>query len=204
VIWAARAMLARGLVASTLGNVSARSDCGLLITPTRRHPDDLSPTDLVEIGLETGAIERSNGVPSLEWLLHAAIYRARSDVGAVVHTHSPYATARSFEPESLVIRTEERTYLNLDRIEVAAPARPGSAELAHAVAQALGPRPAVLLARHGVIGVGATPRDALEMCCVVEHQALIAALLTGIRDRGTLSAGRDELVDVFHRITETR
>jgi L-fuculose-phosphate aldolase len=177
VIAAARTMLARGLVSSTVGNVSVRWAGGLLITPTRRHPDDLDPEDLVQLELDGSAANGGAGAPSLEWRLHAAIYQARADAGAIVHTHSPHATARSFEPAPLVIQTEERTYFDLDRIEIAEPAPAGSEQLARAAVRALGPRPAVLLARHGVIGVGADPRDAVEMCSFVEHQALIAGLL---------------------------
>jgi len=173
IVAAARAALARGLVTSTVGNVSARCETGMLITPTRRHPEDLAPDDIVELSLDgLGA-----GEPSLEWRLHAAVYRARPDVGAIVHTHSPHAVARSFDPSSLVVETEERVYLGLDRIDVAPPGGAGTPELARAAVRTLGSRPAVLLARHGVVGTGADPRSALEMCCAVEHQAQIALLL---------------------------
>jgi L-fuculose-phosphate aldolase len=172
-------MLARGLVVSTAGNVSVRCAGGLLITPTRRHPDDLAPADLIPVALDRRGAHRCVGDPSLEWRLHAAIYRARPDVGAVVHTHSPHATARSFDRAPLLVETEERTYFDLERIDVADPAPAGSEELARAAVRALGSRPAALLARHGVVGVGQDPRDALDMCCLVEQQALIA----GLRER---------------------
>jgi len=164
------------LVVASAGNVSARCSAGMLITPTRRHPDDLQPHDVVELSLEGRQLD-AGALPSLEWPLHAAIYRARPDVGAIVHTHSPYAVARSFDPAPLYLETEERTYFDVDRVEVADPAPAGSVELAFAAVEALGRRPAVLLARHGVIGVGQQPRDALEMCCLVEHQSLIATLV---------------------------
>jgi L-fuculose-phosphate aldolase len=175
VIAAARAMLARGLVVSTAGNVSARSGDGLLITPTRRYPDDLVASDLVELDT-CGVLRGATGQPSLEWPLHAAIYLARPDVHAIVHTHSPHATARSFDPEPLLVEREERGYFAIDRIDVAAAAEAGSPQLARAAVQALGSAPVALLARHGVIGTGATPRDALEMCCLAEHQAIIEGL----------------------------
>ena len=54
IIWASRAMLARGLVAGTTGNVSARHGSGMLITPTRVHPDDLVPEAIV-------ALKRADG-----------------------------------------------------------------------------------------------------------------------------------------------
>lgn len=174
-VGAARTMLQRGLVTSTVGNVSARCDGGLLITPTRRHPDELAPDDLVTVTLE-GASD--GGVPSLEWRMHAELYRARPDVGAIAHSHSPYAVARSFDPRPVVVQTEERSYFGLDRIEVARPAEAGSGELALAAVEALGARCAALLARHGAVAVGASPRDAVELCATVEQQAQIDWLLT--------------------------
>jgi GTP cyclohydrolase II len=177
VVAAAREMSARGLVFSTVGNVSGRWGGGMVITPTRRHPRELEPADLVHLDLDGRNLSESCVPPSLEWRLHAAIYRARPDVGAVIHTHSPHATARSFDPAPLVVETEERTYFDLDRIEVAPPAPAGSQQLSRAAVWALGSRPAVLLARHGVVGVGSDPGEALDMCCLVEHQAIITGLL---------------------------
>lgn len=167
----AREMRDRGLVTGTVGNISARRGNGMLITPTRRDYADLSTRELVELGLDGEA--RGRGEPSREWRLHAAVYRARPDVEAIVHTHSPHATARSFDPAPLVVQTEEREYLGLDLIEVAPWHPGGSEELAEAAARTLGERPALLLPRHGVLAAGPTARAALEMACTVEHQALI-------------------------------
>lgn len=174
VIEAARASVERGLVASTVGNVSVRDGHGMLITPTRRHPKDLREDDLVAVRL-TGP---ADAAASTEWRLHATIYRARPDIAAIVHTHSPHAVARSFNPRPLVIETEERTYLDLERIDVARPAPAGSEALAIGAVTALGTvGRAALLARHGVIGTGTEPWTALELCTVVEQQAQIAGLL---------------------------
>jgi len=94
----------------------------------------------------------------------------------VVHTHSPYATARSFRPDPLIVETEERTYLGLARFHVAPPAPAGSTALACGAVNALRASPAALLAHHGVVGVGPDPRAALEICALVEHQAVISSL----------------------------
>jgi L-fuculose-phosphate aldolase len=177
IVTVAREMRARGLVTSTVGNVSARHGEGMLITPTRQDYAELSPRRLVALGFDGRPLGRRGGHPSREWRLHAAVYRARPEVGAIVHTHSPYATARSFDPTTLVVETEERGYLGLDQIAVAEWGPPGTVELAHTVTKALGGRSAVLLARHGVIAVGATPRAALELSSTVEHQALIERVL---------------------------
>jgi L-fuculose-phosphate aldolase len=95
VIEAARRLGPEGLVVGAAGNVSLRCGAGILITPTRLAYESMASADLV---LVSTAGERLAGAlpPSRELPLHLAIYRARPDVGALVHTHSPCATAWSF------------------------------------------------------------------------------------------------------------
>jgi L-fuculose-phosphate aldolase len=175
VVAAYATMLERGLITGSAGNVSVRLDGGMLITPTRVHPYELHPDGLAECDFG-GAV--SIGAPSLEWRLHAEIYLHRRDVQAIVHTHSPYAIARSFDASRLEVLTEERRYFGLDHIEVAAFAPAGSGELALAACRALGRQPGVLLARHGALAVGHDPREAVELATTIEHQAQISLLLS--------------------------
>lgn len=184
VIAAAVRMYDRGFVTGTAGNLSARCGEDMLLTPTRRFYDGLDPGDLVIVPIDRAEPRDSPPQASREWRMHAAIYQARPDVHAIVHTHSPYATARSFDPAPLQFITEERSYLNLDSIEVAPEASSGKRQLACRAVKYLGPRAAVLLARHGVVAVGATPRSALEICSAIEHQAQIQSLLNGARHPG--------------------
>jgi L-fuculose-phosphate aldolase len=176
IVRAYRSMRLLGLTTSTVGNVSARTTTdAMLITPTRVHPDDLRAHHLVTIDLDASEVP---AMASLEWPLHAAIYRARPDIAAIAHTHSPSATARSFDTAPLIVTTEERAYLGLDQINVATSAPAGTPELADRAVAALGARPAVLLERHGVVAGGSSPRHAVDLCHTVEHVAAIA-LLTG-------------------------
>jgi L-fuculose-phosphate aldolase len=177
VIAAATGMVRAGLTTGTLGNVSTRVSAEhMLITPTRRYAEDLTPDDLVRIDLRRDDADHR---ASQEWRMHAAIYRACPDVGAVVHTHSPHATARSFDPWPLIVETEERTYLGLRRIPVVPAVPAGTRELADQVAAALAGEHGVLLARHGVVATGSDPRDALALCAAVEHQAIIDHIRRG-------------------------
>jgi L-fuculose-phosphate aldolase len=143
----------------------------MIITPTRRHPDDLRPDELIEMDLD-GALT-GDAAPSLEWRVHAAVYRVRPDVRAIAHTHSPFAVARSFSPAPVIIESEERVYLGIDQLDVAPPAPAGSPDLAAAAVIALGTRAAALLGRHGVLAVGATPREAFDVARTVEHLAIV-------------------------------
>src|SRR5207237_7815195 len=92
----ARQMLAAGLVSGTSGNLSARTSDGAscLVTPSGVVYESMLGADLVEMGLD-GSIRSGRLKPSVDTPIHLAIYRGRADVGAVVHTHSPFATAFS-------------------------------------------------------------------------------------------------------------
>jgi L-fuculose-phosphate aldolase len=140
--------------------------------PYERMAED----DLVAIALDgepaDGAAEASS-----EWRVHVALYAARPDVGAVVHTHSVHATAWSFTGDPLDTGTEELEAAAGGPVLTAPFAPTGSEEIAAAAAQALGDRRAVLLGRHGAVGVGATPGEALATCVAVERQAQIAWLI---------------------------
>ncbi|MFA4929135.1 MAG: class II aldolase/adducin family protein [Patulibacter sp.] len=170
---AGRALVARGLVVGTVGNVSARDGDRLRITPTRVAYETMRRRDLVSVGIVDG---RPLGavVPSRELPLHLAVYRARPDVSAVIHTHSVAATAWSFLDAPLEPELEDLDYYGIGPIRTAEPAPPGSDALARNVSHALGRSNAVLLGEHGVLAVGPTVADALIAAEVVEHQARVA------------------------------
>jgi L-fuculose-phosphate aldolase len=175
VVEAAREMHGLGLVSGTSGNVSARDGGSILITPAAMPYEQMTEEDLVE--LAPGGEPAQGGRPSSEWRVHVAIYGARADVVAIVHTHSVHATAWSFDGEPLDTGTEEFEAAAGGPVLTAPYAPTGSEEIAAAAAEALGDRNAVLLGRHGVVGVGATPAEALATCVVVERQAQLAWLL---------------------------
>ena len=150
IVATAKLMTDRGLVVESQGNVSARDADGTVLITARGVPyDAMTDADVVAIDDERA---------SSEWQVHLAVYAARPDVAAIVHTHSPAATALSHGDE-------------VEGIPVAPYAPTGTAQLAVNAVQALGEEDAVLLARHGVVGVGATLADALAVCERVEAAA---------------------------------
>lgn len=161
VVAAAREMARLGLVSGTEGNVSARDGDSVLITPAARPYEAMSEDDVVSID-SRGEPAGGAGVPSSEWRVHVAIYAARPDVDAIVHTHSERATAWSHLDEPL------------GTVLTARAAETGTDEIAAAAVEALGDRAAVLLGRHGVVGVGSTTEHALQVCISVEEQAATA------------------------------
>ena len=176
VVETAREMLRLGLVTGTSGNVSARDGDSVLITPAALAYEEMSEEDVVELGAGGGALDQG-ARPSSERRVHIAIYAARPDVAAIVHTHSVHATAWSFLDEALDTGTEELEAAAGGPVMTARHAPTGSDEIAAAAAAALGDRGAVLLGRHGVVAVGATPAAALATAVVVERQAQMAWLL---------------------------
>jgi L-fuculose-phosphate aldolase len=180
VVAGAREILARDLVVGTVGNVSARVDAGMLITPTRFPYDRLRTRDLVRLAPD-GAPAAGRLAPSREWRLHASIYAARPDVGAIVHTHSVHATAWSFSGRGPLPDCEELDYFAIGPVAASAPAPAASRRLAdHAVA-ALGGSRAVLLGEHGVVATGARVADAVLAATVVERAATVACLAAAAR-----------------------
>lgn len=178
VIATARTMAAEGLVAGMVGNVSRRIGDRILATPTRLSYSEMRDEDLVVVDLGGERLEGGRR-PSRELPLHLAIYARRPDVQALVHTHSPYATAWSFLGEELLPTIEDNTYHGIGPVRTNRPAPSGSARLAETAAQALAKSGAVLLGRHGVVAAGSSLAEALEVARAVEHQAQVAWILRG-------------------------
>jgi L-fuculose-phosphate aldolase len=196
IVAAARRMLDLGLVVGSVGNVSARVGGRLLITPTQTPYERLRPRHVVVLDAVTGEAV-SGGRPSREAALHLAIYAQRPDVGAIVHTHSPHATAWSFLPEPPTPALEELAYYDIGVIRTARYAPPATWALARAGAHALRDGRAALLARHGVVATGRTVADALTIAAVVERQAQVSLLLRSAR--AASAGGVDQDLDLAGR-----
>jgi L-fuculose-phosphate aldolase len=175
VVETARRLRQTGLCVSSLGNVSVRDQSTIWITPTTTLPWDLVESQLVAV--DRSGQQLTSGAPSRELPLHLEIYRRFPAVEAIVHTHSPWATAWSYMGLALTGGTEEMAYHALDTIPCATPASPGSSALANAACVALKVAPIVLLRQHGVLGVGTSAVEAFERCAIAEQQAHIQWLL---------------------------
>ncbi len=187
VLAVAQKMAALGLVVGTSGNVSSRIREDTLgrelmaITPSGAEYDSLKAEDILVTDLDIEPVE-GDGVPSSEALLHAEMYRRRSDAGAVMHTHSPYATAAAAAGVDIPPILDEMVLVVGGEVEVSKYAFPSSDALAANVCEALGGRNAALIRNHGVVGVGADLEEALRVCELVEHAARVmvyAAALGG-------------------------
>ncbi len=176
-------ILNSGLVVGTWGNVSAKiAEKDLVaISPSGMSYDLLQPEDVVIVDM-SGNVVVGRRKPSIETQMHLAIYRARNDVNAVVHTHSPSATAMAIARKSIPGAVEDLVQIVGGKVDVSEYALPGTIDLGLNVVKALGNKNAVLLANHGMLGVGKDLEEALKVCHVVEKAAkttILAQLMGG-------------------------
>jgi L-fuculose-phosphate aldolase len=167
VVATAKAMSRAGLAPGTAGNVSVRSPSGLWITPTGLSYQGLIPDDIVELD-RSGRVVWGRRAPSSEWRLHVDILAARPDVTAIVHTHSPEATALSCTRRGIPAFHYYVARAGGADIRCATYATYGSAELAENAVTALAGRKACLLANHGVVALGVDLGRALALAEEVE------------------------------------
>ncbi len=182
VLIAAKESARLGLVSGTSGNVSAQDpETGLIaITPSGVPYETLSPEDLPIVDIHGRVVEAKEGVwPSSETPLHTEVYRTRTDVNGVVHTHSTYGTVFSVLNENIPTVTVPLAIYG--PIPVSPFHMPGSPELAAEAVKSLGPEGrAVLLQNHGVLCVGPTVEEALTCAAYVEEGAQVAYLARAV------------------------
>ncbi|MBI5901181.1 MAG: class II aldolase/adducin family protein [Rhodocyclales bacterium] len=166
VLATARAMNASGINRGSAGNVSARCDGGFLITPTGMAYDACSPGDMVMVGMDGAANGRRK--PSSEWRFHRDIYLARPEAGAVVHTHSPFATALACQEQGIPAFHYMVARFGGDDLRCAAYATFGTQELSDALVIALHERNACLMAHHGMVVFGRDCDHALALAVELE------------------------------------
>ncbi|MDD2498787.1 MAG: class II aldolase/adducin family protein [Desulfitobacteriaceae bacterium] len=183
IIAARKKLVNSGLVLATWGNISCRvpRSSYFLITPSGMPYDQLKPEDLVLVG-RNGQVVEGMRKPSKEVLMHLAIYTARADVQAVVHTHSPFASSFAVAREPIPVILEEMAQLIGGPVKVANYGLPGTEELAKFTVEALEQRNAVLLANHGVVAAGTSVNEALTIAFLVEKcaQVMLGAKALGV------------------------
>ncbi len=164
------------LVEGSWGNISARySGAGIAITPSGRAYDTLCADDISFVD-NSGNMLQSKHKPSSELPLHLAIYKARPDIGAIVHTHSVYASACAAAQMPIPPIMEDIVQIAGGEVSVSDYSLPGTPELAAAALKALGGKNAVLLARHGAVACGRNLPEALTVAYIVEKTAKIFIL----------------------------
>jgi L-fuculose-phosphate aldolase len=183
VLAAVREIHQKGLAVGKTGNISCRlppekGRALLAITPSAREYDRLGEDDIQIIDFDARPVE-GNLPASTETLLHIAIYRARADAGAVLHTHSVFASAAAVAGLDIPPVLEDQVIFLGGAIRLAGRAAEGQEQTA-AIIAALEDRGGVLMPGHGAVGVGRTLRDALTAAELIEKTAKVYWLALSI------------------------
>ena len=161
-----------GLNRGVAGNLSVRADengeAGFLITPTGIAYDSLTPADIVFMHLDGSATGRRQ--PSSEWRFHRDVYVARSEAGAIVHAHSPFATSLACLRRDIPAYHYMIARFGGDTLRCSTYATFGTQALSDAALAAMTQRNACLLANHGMLVFGRDLNQALDLA--VELEAL--------------------------------
>ncbi len=163
-------MNALGINQGSAGNISVRVDGGLLITPSGMPYDIQIPDDIVFMAAD-GSVPSGQKNPSSEWRFHLDILNARSDAGAVVHTHAMFATTLACLHREIPAFHYMVAVAGGDSIRCAPYATFGTQALSDHSLKALEDRRACLLANHGMIALGVSLPKALALAVEVETLA---------------------------------
>ncbi len=165
-------LIRNNLVVWTGGNISSRdAQSGyVVIKPSGVQYQDLTPDKLVVVDLD-GKVVQGSLKPSSDTATHLYIYRHRSDVNGIVHTHSTFATAfaaigKPIPPVLTAICDEFG-----GEIPIGGFAPIGDEAIGKEVLQSLGDSPAILMQNHGVFTIGKTAMDAVKSAVMVEDAA---------------------------------
>ena len=172
----ARAADHAGLCRHRSGNFSIRDAASghICITPTGMDREEMTTDDIVVIDMDGQTVESVNGrKPTSELMMHTAIYRTRSDVLAVAHTHSRTATAFAVMNKPIPAIVYELSILGCREgyIPVAPYGRPGTRAAAENVIAPLFISDVVLMQAHGVVAVADSLKEALLKASYVEELA---------------------------------
>lgn len=178
-----KSLYRRGLVSALTGNVSVRvpGTDAFWITPTGVFKGGLKYSDLVKMSIRGDVIDGRNR-PSSEWRFHAAIYRVRQDVNAVIHAHNPVVLALSTAGIRLDLSLLSEALLLIKGIEYIPYTEPGSEELADRVLEkALLGVNVIVLEGHGVVSMGRNIYEAQTITETIEDLATVQLISRLVR-----------------------
>ena len=192
IVEVSRLLYDKGMVNAYEGNVSILADNRLYITPSTTCKGFLTE-DLIVVTDIYGNIIEGRRKPSSEIKLHLAAYRKRADIKAVVHAHSPYATAYALANKPIESRAYPEMIMLFDRVPLAVYGTPSTDEVYCGMDEHISNHDVILLANHGIIAVGSNVYDAFFK---LEAAESIAKVLTFAR----LVGGEKELPS--HKLEE--
>ncbi len=185
-----------GINQGTSGNVSARVQGGMLITPSGRPYKTMQPADIVFMH-QDGRYE-GDLVPSTEWRFHLDIMNSRDDVNAIVHAHPTFSTVIAILGKNIPRLHYMIAVAGGDDIRCAPYATFGTQALSDRAIEALRDRKACLLAHHGMIATG--PDLAKAMWLAIETETLAKQYYYTLQIGGPPLLPKVEIQNVAERI----
>ncbi len=175
-------LIEQGLVSRTWGNISIKvNDTEMLITPSGKFYEDLTPADMVLVNFVTNQFNPNGVQPSSEFKMHSGIYKDRKEFKAIIHTHqmnaSTCAAARREVPPIL----DDLAQIIGPSVRVAKYATPSTKKIVRETVKAMRGRNAALMANHGAVCAGRDLDEAFVVCQVLEKacKAFIEAEFLG-------------------------
>lgn len=179
IIATCRALERMGYFIGTWGNISVRVPEGFLVTPSRIGYDAITVEDFVTVALD-GTVLSGHRLPSSETGVHRLVLQKKPEAGAVIHSHSPYASAVSCLQRTVPVFVEDIAQIIGGEVRCSRYIPAGQhAALAEEVAQTIGAENAVLLANHGALVCGRTLGEAFVAAQILEKAALMMLLAAG-------------------------
>ena len=169
IISTCREMNASGLNQGTSGNVSARYTGGMLITPSGIAYSKMTP-DMIVFVDDKGKPEAGK-IPSSEWLIHLACYKARPELNAVIHTHAVNSTAVAIHNHSIPAIHYMVAVSGTDHIPCIPYYTFGSPELADGVSKGIRESKSLLMQHHGMLAMDVTLEKTLWLAGETETLA---------------------------------
>lgn len=183
-------LLSSGLVAGTWGNISMRTNDGrMAITPSGLAYETLKPGEIPLVSLKTG--EYTGPKPSTERPLHREIYLRRQEIGAIIHTHSDYASTVAATRREVPPVLDDMAQLIGPSIRVAEYALPGTSKMVSGAVRALSGRMGALMANHGAICLGRDIPEAYTCAILLEKACKVfveAEFMGGAKGIGKFEA----------------
>lgn len=160
-----------GLIVLSGGNVSMRMENGdILVTPSGMIYSDMVPEDILVMDIDGSVIEGGRK-PSVDTKALLYIFRNRSDINAVIHTHQPYATAIGLVQDEFPVMLTTLANATKGAVKVCPYTSAASVDMGIEAVRNLENQLAVILKHHGVVAVGKSLKEALYACVYLEEAA---------------------------------
>jgi ribulose-5-phosphate 4-epimerase/fuculose-1-phosphate aldolase len=190
-----RSLYERGFVVGNSGNMSARFEDGMLLSPTESCLGRLDPERISKLAGDGTLL--GGDTPTKEWVMHRAIYDVRPEAMAVVHLHSTCATAvaclNDVDPENVIPALTPPQTVYVGSLPLVPYFVPGCKELADAVRERAKTHHAMLLANHGPVASGVSLDKAVYNAEELEEAARMFLLLRGYDYRPLSARAIEEL-----------